>query len=212
MPNRKFSSISVETTLASGISNSATSMTVATGTGSALVQGSGFINGDQFTVALDPDTNNEEIVFITAQSSDTFTITRGRASSSAISHSGGATVRHVLTSDDLDAFEATTQTAVTTTGTQTLSNKTLTAPKFANGGFIADNNGNEQIKFATTASAVNEITVTNAATGNGPAIAASGGDANIDLNLSGKGTGVVKVNGDEVGSSSTSTVFMLMGA
>lgn len=211
MPNRKFSSISVETTLASGISNSATSMTVATGTGSALIQGSGFINGDQFTVAIDPDTNNEEIVFITAQSSDTFTITRGRASSSAISHSGGATVRHVLTSDDLDAFEATTQNAVTTTGTQTLSNKTLTAPKFANGGFIADNNGNEQIKFATTASAVNEVTVTNAATGNGPTIAASGGDANIDLNLSGKGTGVVRINGEDVGNASVSSMLMLMG-
>lgn len=211
MPNRKFSSISVETTLASGISNSATSMTVATGTGSALIQGSGFINGDQFTVAIDPDTNNEEIVFITAQSSDTFTITRGRASSSAISHSGGATVRHVLTSDDLDAFEATTQNAVTTTGTQTLSNKTLTAPKFANGGFIADNNGNEQIKFATTASAVNEVTVTNAATGNGPTIAASGGDTNIDLNLSGKGTGVVRINGEDVGNASVSSMLMLMG-
>lgn len=211
MPNRKFSSISVETTLASGISNSATSMTVATGTGSALIQGSGFINGDQFTVAIDPDTNNEEIVFITAQSSDTFTISRGEASSSAISHSGGATVRHVLTSDDLDAFEATTQNAVTTTGTQTLSNKTLTAPKFANGGFIADNNGNEQIKFATTASAVNEVTVTNAATGSGPTIAASGGDTNIDLNLTGKGTGTVKINGDDVSGTGVTTSLMLMG-
>lgn len=211
MPNRKFSSISVETTLASGISNSATSMTVASGTGSALLQGSGFVNGDQFTVAIDPDTNNEEIVFITAQSSDTFTITRGRASSSAISHSGGATVRHVLTSDDLDAFEATTQNAVTTTGTQTLSNKTLTAPKFANGGFIADNNGNEQIKFATTASAVNEVTVTNAATGSGPTIAASGGDTNIDLNLTGKGTGTVKINGDDISGTGVTTSLMLMG-
>lgn len=195
MPNRKFSSISVETTLASGISNSATSMTVATGTGSALIQGSGFIDGDQFTVAIDPDTNNEEIVFITAQSSDTFTITRGRASSSAISHSGGATVRHVLTSDDLDAFQSTTQNAVTATSTTTLSNKTLTAPKFANGGYIADANGNEEIKFVTTASAVNEITVTNAAAGSDPSIAATGGDTNIDLNLVSKGTGVVQANG-----------------
>lgn len=211
MPNRKFSSISVETTLASGISNSATSMTVASGTGSALIQGSGFVDGDQFTVAIDPDTNNEEIVFITAQSSDTFTITRGRAQSSAISHSGGATVRHVLTSSDLDAFEATTQNAVTTTGTQTLSNKTLTAPKFANGGFIADNNGNEQIKFATTASAVNEVTVTNAATGSGPTIAASGGDTNIDLNLTGKGTGTVKINGDDISGTGVTTSLMLMG-
>lgn len=101
---RTYSSISVETTLASGISNSAASMTVASGTGSALTQGSGFVNGDQFTVAIDPDTQNEEIVFITAQSSDTFTITRGRAGSTAIAHSAGAAVKHVLTSDDLDYF------------------------------------------------------------------------------------------------------------
>lgn len=101
---RKYSSISVETTLASGISNSAASMTVASGTGNGLIQGSGFVNGDQFTVAIDPDTQNEEIVFITVQSSDTFTITRGRAGSSAIAHSAGAAVKHVLTSDDLNYF------------------------------------------------------------------------------------------------------------
>lgn len=103
---RKYSSISVETTLASGISNSATSMTVAAGTGSALMGGVTLSTGDQFTVALDPDTNNEEIVFITAVSSDTFTITRGRAGSSAVTHSAGATVKHVLTSDDLNWFES----------------------------------------------------------------------------------------------------------
>ena len=101
---RTYSSISVETTLASGISNSATSFTVASGTGAALIQGAGFVNGDQFTVAIDPDTANEEIVFVTAVASDTFTITRGRAGSSAIAHSAGATVKHVLTSDDLDYF------------------------------------------------------------------------------------------------------------
>jgi hypothetical protein len=105
---RKFSSISVETTLASGISDSATSMTVALGTGSSLLGGVTLAAGnvDQFTVALDPDTNSEEIVFITAVSSDTFTIVRGRAGTTAIAHSAGATVKHVLTSDDLNAFNA----------------------------------------------------------------------------------------------------------
>lgn len=112
MAVRKFSSISVETTLASGISNSATSMTVASGTGSALMGGVtlgapvGGVYPDQFTVAIDPDTQNEEIVFVQQISSDTLTIVRGRAGTSAISHSSGATVRHVLTSDDLNAFEA----------------------------------------------------------------------------------------------------------
>lgn len=126
---RKYSSISVETTLASGISSTATTMTVATGTGSTLLGGVTLAAGnvDQFTVALDPDTQNEEIVFITAVSSDTFTIVRGRASTSNISHTGGATVRHVLTSDDLNYFNNGVDNAVTLTGTQTLTNKNLTS-------------------------------------------------------------------------------------
>lgn len=81
---------------------------------------------------------------------------------------------------------------VTTSSTDTLTNKTLTAPKIADAGFIADANGNEQIVFQTTASAVNEIEVTNAATTNAPQIAATGGDTNIDLVLAAKGTGIVK--------------------
>ena len=110
---RKYSSISVETTLASGISNSATSMTVATGTGSALLGGVTLAAGnvDQFCVAIDPDTINEEIVFITAVSSDTFTIVRGQSGTSAISHSGGATVKHVLVSDDLNFYTTGVATA-----------------------------------------------------------------------------------------------------
>jgi len=105
---RQYSSISVETTLASTISSSATTMTVAAGTGSALLGGVTLAAGnvDQFTVALDPDTTSEEIVFITASSSDTFTITRARAGTSGVQHSAGATVKHVLTSDDLNAFKA----------------------------------------------------------------------------------------------------------
>jgi hypothetical protein len=110
---RKFSSISVESTLASGISNSQTTLTVATGTGSALLGGVTLAAGnvDQFTLAIDPDTINEEIVFATAVAADTFTISRGEAGSSAVSHSGGATVRHVLTSDDLTFFTTGVATA-----------------------------------------------------------------------------------------------------
>ncbi len=107
MALRLFSSISVETTLASSINNSVASMTVATGTATTLLGGVTLVTNSQFTVAIDPDTINEEIVFITAgPSGDTFTITRGQAGSSAVSHSTGATVKHVLTSSDLNAFEA----------------------------------------------------------------------------------------------------------
>jgi hypothetical protein len=121
---RLYSSISVETTLASGISNVATSMTVAAGTGTSLLGGVTITSGDQFTVALDPDTANEEIVFITASSTDTFTIDRAEAGTSGVAHSAGATVKHVLTSDDLTFYTtgvatanaAVPKTTLTTTG------------------------------------------------------------------------------------------------
>jgi hypothetical protein len=66
-------------------------------------------NVDIFTVAIDHDTVNEEIVFVTGVSGDTFTISRGQAGTgtagvSGITHSAGASVKHVLTSSDLIFF------------------------------------------------------------------------------------------------------------
>ena len=63
---------------------------------------------------------------------------------------------------------------------------------------INDENDNEQVKFATTASAVNELTVTNAATGNAPSVSATGGDTNIDLNLTPKGIGRVVLGAGKI--------------
>lgn len=56
-------------------------------------------------------------------------------------------------------------------------------------GYMGDANGNELLKFAATASAVNEVTVTNAATGSPPKVSATGGDTNIGLRLEPKGSG-----------------------
>jgi len=62
--------------------------------------------------------------------------------------------------------------------------------------FIGDENGNEQIIFQTTSSAVNQIDVTNAATGNAPQISATGGDSNVNLKLAAKGTGKLELASD----------------
>jgi len=78
---------------------------------------------------------------------------------------------------------------VTLTGTQTLTNKTLTAPKI--GTSILDTNGNELFLLTATGSAVNELTYANAATGNGPTFTASG-ETNVDININPKGSGVLK--------------------
>ena len=80
---------------------------------------------------------------------------------------------------------------VTLTGTETLTNKTLTSP--AIGTSILDTNGNELSKVTATGSAVNEFTIANAATGNAPALSATGDDSNIDVALIPKGTGETKV-------------------
>lgn len=192
---RKYSSTSVETVLASGINSTVTSMTVATNTGTTLMGGVTLSSGDTFALAIDPDTSSEEIVYCTAISSDTLTISRHEAGTQAQTHATGATVKHVFTGNDAQHFEDGINSAVTATSTTTLSNKTLTAPKFANGGYIADANGNEEIKFVATTSAVNEITVTNASTTNAPSISATGDDSNINLNLVAKGTGTVQLGG-----------------
>ena len=54
---------------------------------------------------------------------------------------------------------------------------------------IFDVNGKELIKFTAIASAVNEFTITNAATASGPILSATGGDTDIDINFQAKGAG-----------------------
>lgn len=87
----------------------------------------------------------------------------------------------------------------------TLATPTMTAPKVVTS--INDTNGNELIAVTATASAVNEITVANAATAGKPTISATGSDTNITLNLAGKGSGTVQVGGvDVVTTSGTQTL------
>jgi hypothetical protein len=109
---REYSSISVETTLNSGINTTATTMTVPSVAAATALLGGVTLdagNVDIFTVAIDHDTVNEEIVYITGVSGDTFTISRGQAGTgtagvSGITHNAGASVKHVLTSSDLIFF------------------------------------------------------------------------------------------------------------
>ncbi len=82
---------------------------------------------------------------------------------------------------------------VSTDGTQTLTNKTLTSPKI--GTNILDTNGNELLNLTATGSAVNELTLANASTGNNPILSASGGDSNVSVKVSPKGTGNIEIMG-----------------
>lgn len=135
MTTRKYSSRSQQTTLTSGLTSSGTSATVVSGT--SLLGGVTVSAGEVFTVVIDPDTALEEIVDVTAVSTNTLTITRGIDGSTGQAHSAGAVVRHMAIGRDYREanthIEATTGHGATgavvgTTNTQTLTNKTLTTP------------------------------------------------------------------------------------
>lgn len=97
---------------------------------------------------------------------------------------GGVTAgqTRVLAAPDYDG------TLATQAGVETLTNKTLTAPKVSSGSHVGDTNGNELIKFpAAVANAVNELTISNAAADDAPEVAATGGDTHIGIRLKPKG-------------------------
>lgn len=122
------------------------------------------------------DTSVAEYISYTGISGNTLTgVTRGAEGSSGKAHSNGATIVAVVSKNHVNI----------------LADKLRGVDVVA----IEDANANELLKTSTTASAVNELTIANAATGNAPSLAATGGDTNIDLALLGKGTGAVKLSG-----------------
>ena len=120
----------------------------------------------------------------TSSDGDTSVGTTAVAGSDGIVTNDAGTMRQTSV-DTFDTYFAGT--------TKTLTNKTLTAPKIVDGGFIADANGNEAIVLQTASSAVNAIEITNAATGGAVVVGAMGDDSNIDIDISPKGTGEVNI-------------------
>jgi hypothetical protein len=145
---RQYSSISVATTLNSGINTTATTMVLPSVAAATALMGGVTLaagNVDIFTVAIDVDTVNEEIVFVTNVSGDTLIVSRGQAGTgtpgvSGIAHSAGASIKHVLTSSDLIffrnnaspvasfAFSGSTSGTTTVQATAVAGSTTLTLP------------------------------------------------------------------------------------
>jgi hypothetical protein len=98
MARRYYSSTAVETTLTSSVSNSATTLPVAST--------SGFPGTTPFTLILDEGTVSEEVVTVTGVASLNLTVTRGEDGTSAVSHSNGGTVKHGVSARDFDEANA----------------------------------------------------------------------------------------------------------
>jgi hypothetical protein len=159
MTTRKYTSRSQQTTLSSAVTSGATVIPVTNA--STLFAGTTISAGQTFTIVIDPDTALEEICDVTAASSNNLTVTRAvdMSGASAQDHSSGAVVRHMMIGRDLREsnlhIEATGSyndgtgahtlhglgsadgVVVGTTATQTLSNKTLTAPVLTGAGVDA---------------------------------------------------------------------------
>lgn len=139
MTVRFYSSTAQETTLVGSITGANTTMTVTAVTG--------FPSSTPYTLAVDYNTASEELVTVTGTSGTLLTITRGSDGTGAISHNAGAKVRHVSSARDFADSRSHENAStdvhgvgpgaaiVSTTATQTLTNKTLTAPVINNGVF-----------------------------------------------------------------------------
>ena len=178
-----------------------------------MIEFTGTITGNQIvTIPLDVQT----FYFLRNSTSGAYTVQFKYVSGSGDSFTFSATdkgdqIVFASANDGTNPDIVTVNTGITASSTDTLTNKTLTAPKFADGGFIADANGNESLVFGTTSSAVNDVKITNAATGNDPLIAANGGDTNIDLAISPKGSGEIVIGtGSATGAITTSGAYDLV--
>ena len=166
--------------------------------GHRMIEFTGTITGNQIvTIPIDVQT----FYFLRNSTSGAYTVQFKYASGSGASVTFSATDKgdklvFASASDGTNPIikdvSLATAGTVTETGTQTLTNKTLTSPKI--GTSILDTNGAELFKLTATSSAVNEITYNNAATGNKPTLTASGDDTNIGVSIQPKGSGTITID------------------
>jgi hypothetical protein len=153
----------------------------------AVIKLTGTITGNQVVTI---PTGIEKTYIISNGTTGAFTVEFKQAGGTGITFGTTDKSTRILFADGTNIVDTGT---VSETGVQTLTNKTLTSPIINE---IDDANGNEQVIFSSTASAINELTITNAAAGNAPSIATTGGDTNIGLTIAPKGTGDVNVDAD----------------
>ena len=191
------------------------------GDGTLIFEGTSADNNET-TVIVDNPTADRQIVFPNASGhvlldSSTATLTNKTLTSPVLTtpqiNDTSANHQYVVAVSELAADRTVTLPLLTgadeftfNAHTQTLTNKSLTTPTLnastvtglSGAGVFNDSAGNEALVLTKTTSAVNHIGIKNSATSNGPIVEALGTDTNIDVQLTAKGTGGVKLNSPQV--------------
>ena len=146
------------------------------------------------SVVTVPDSIENWWLVNNAEGGSTYTVTFKTVSGTGVAWAAGETGTKLLFSEGTNVVDSGLGLGdVTLAGTQTLTNKTLTAPKI--GTSILDTGGNELFILTATGSAVNELTYNNAAALADPTFTATGGSTDIGINFVPKGAGSIQANG-----------------
>jgi hypothetical protein len=208
MTTRKYSSRSQSTTLSAGLTSSATSASVVSGT--TLAGGVTVSTGETFTVVIDPDTALEEIVDVTARDGNTLTIVRAIDGSTGQAHSAGAVVKHMAIGRDYRESNEHIENTTTAHGitlanvVKTTDTGTVTSAMIANDSIVnADIKSDAAIAdtklgtISTSGKVANTATTATSANTNS-AIVARDGSGNFTANqiTAGKVTGLSTPSAD----------------
>jgi len=165
----------------------------------AVLELTGTITGNvDVTIPSDSTGPDEKVYVIKNNTSGAFTVTVKVAGQTGVTFSAtdkGTKLLYLNGTDVVDSNIGKLSNDYAPTLAANLSTNSKNIQVASTYGII-DENANEQIKFSTTASATNEITIANAAASANPTISATGGDTNIGLTLTPKGIGRVTANGN----------------
>lgn len=147
--------------------------------------------------------STREIVSGVCNGSGVTNLSRGLHGTTAQSHDAGAVVEFTMTGsmwNDMVDWGLVEHNQDGTHSDITATTLSVSSHIDVNDGStdIRDSSNNELVSFSKTTSAVNELTIGNAATTGAPYVQATGDDSNIDVNLIPKGTGEVTKSGNPI--------------